>query len=175
MTIMFPISSPFQIFEMDLFTPVKDQNDYGARSKKNVSMMYYLLLDLFLMDGGTYNIVFGAPLNDSHLWCFLISLPFSSLQLKTGKLGPNSYVPAGLTAAQYQKIRDAEDKKKASNYEKNVKKAGKFLDYTEFYTKRGTDVSQDWIKSPGRGHTFAKTKYSSDTAKDGKNYDGGNK
>lgn len=26
-----------KIFGMDLFTPVKDQNDYGARFKKNVS------------------------------------------------------------------------------------------------------------------------------------------
>jgi len=25
------------VFDMDLFAPVKDQNDYGARSKKNVS------------------------------------------------------------------------------------------------------------------------------------------
>ena len=25
------------IFEMDLFSPVQDQNDYGARKKKNVS------------------------------------------------------------------------------------------------------------------------------------------
>ena len=29
--------SLFQIFNMDLFNPVKEQNNYGARSKKNVS------------------------------------------------------------------------------------------------------------------------------------------
>lgn len=27
-----------RIFEMDLFAPVADQNDYGARNKKNVSI-----------------------------------------------------------------------------------------------------------------------------------------
>jgi hypothetical protein len=80
------------------------------------------------------------------------------LQLKTGKLGSNSYVPAGLTAAQYQKIRDAEEAKKNANYEKNVKKAGKFLDFTKFYTQRGTDLNQAWAKQPGRGHTFAKVR-----------------
>ncbi|KAG7360952.1 hypothetical protein IV203_036051 [Nitzschia inconspicua] len=115
------------VAEMDLFTPVKTQNDYGARKSKNI---------------------------------------------KTAKLGSNSYVPAGLTAAEYQKIRDAEDAKKAANYEKNVKKAGKFLDFTKFYTQRGTDLNQAWAKQPGRGHTFAKTKYSFDTAKDGKKWDG---
>lgn len=26
-----------EVFNMDLFSPVKDQNDYGARGKKNVS------------------------------------------------------------------------------------------------------------------------------------------
>jgi hypothetical protein len=127
------------------------------------------------------------------------------LKIKTAKLGSNSYVPAGLTASQYQKIRDADDAKKAANYDKNVKKAGKFLDFTKFYIQRGTDLNQAWAKQPGRGHTFAKvrginlllnfllrrthllltdtlhdlltpsyaqTKYSFDTTKDGKKYDG---
>jgi hypothetical protein len=30
-----------KVFGMDLFTPVKDQNDYGARTKKNVSGSLY--------------------------------------------------------------------------------------------------------------------------------------
>ena len=49
--------------------------------------------------------------------------------------------------------------KKAANYQKNVAKAGKFLDYTKFYQDRGTDTSQSWFKSVTRGHTMAKTKY----------------
>eukprot|EP00594_Rhizosolenia_setigera_P011029 CAMPEP_0178966992 /NCGR_PEP_ID=MMETSP0789-20121207/17268_1 /TAXON_ID=3005 /ORGANISM="Rhizosolenia setigera, Strain CCMP 1694" /LENGTH=110 /DNA_ID=CAMNT_0020652395 /DNA_START=37 /DNA_END=366 /DNA_ORIENTATION=+ len=74
-----------RIAGLDLFAPKSDQNDYGARGKKD---------------------------------------------LKQGKITGSSYVPAGLTAAEYQKIRDAEAKKKADNYQRNVAKAGKFLDYT---------------------------------------------
>lgn len=111
---------------MDLFEPVKDQNDYGARNKK---------------------------------------------KLATAKLGGNSYVPAGLTKAQYEKIRNSDDSKKAANYQKNVAKAFKYQDYTEFYKKRGTDTSQNWIKSATRGHTMAKLKY--DVAQENqKKYDG---
>jgi len=94
-------------------------------------------------------------------------------QIKSGKIGSNSYVPAGLTAAQYQKIRDRDEKKKSDNYQKNVKKAGIFQDYTDFYLKRGTDTSQAWKKSATLGHTMAKTKYDFDTNKFGKKYDGG--
>eukprot|EP00429_Kryptoperidinium_foliaceum_P013171 CAMPEP_0176031968 /NCGR_PEP_ID=MMETSP0120_2-20121206/15771_1 /TAXON_ID=160619 /ORGANISM="Kryptoperidinium foliaceum, Strain CCMP 1326" /LENGTH=153 /DNA_ID=CAMNT_0017365275 /DNA_START=92 /DNA_END=553 /DNA_ORIENTATION=- len=117
-----------KIFSMDLFEPVKDQNDYGARNKK---------------------------------------------KLATGKISDNSYVPSGLTASQYQAIRDRDNKKKAANYERNVKKAGIFEDFTEFYKKRGTDTSQSWAKSATRGHRMAKTKYDfADIAKDAKKYDG---
>jgi hypothetical protein len=80
------------------------------------------------------------------------------VQIKTAKLGSNSYVPAGLTSSQYQKIRDRDEAKKAANYDKNVKKAGKYLDFTKFYIQRGTDVNQSWAKQPGRGHTFAKVR-----------------
>ena len=38
-------------------------------------------------------------------------------------------------------------------------KAGKFLDYTDFYTKRGTDLNQNWKKSVTLGHAMAKTKF----------------
>eukprot|EP00551_Chaetoceros_affinis_P012681 CAMPEP_0203663896 /NCGR_PEP_ID=MMETSP0090-20130426/1396_1 /ASSEMBLY_ACC=CAM_ASM_001088 /TAXON_ID=426623 /ORGANISM="Chaetoceros affinis, Strain CCMP159" /LENGTH=158 /DNA_ID=CAMNT_0050526941 /DNA_START=62 /DNA_END=538 /DNA_ORIENTATION=+ len=102
------------VFDMDLFAPKADQNDYGARSKKT---------------------------------------------LTRGEITGKSYIPAGLTAEQYKKIRAAEDKKKADNYQRNVKKAGVFEDYTEFYKKRGTDVGESWFKSPTRGHRMAKTKY----------------
>jgi hypothetical protein len=65
-----------------------------------------------------------------------------------------------LTAKQYDEIRKGQVKKKADNYARNVAKAGIFEDYTDFYTKRGTDLSQDWAKNKNTlGHRFAKTKY----------------
>lgn len=111
-----------RIFDMDLFAPKKDQNDYGARNSKNVSV---------------------------------------------GKLGNNSYVPAGLTREEFDKVRKGEAAKKKSNYERNVKKAGVFEDYTEFYIKRGTDTKSNWKKDVNLGHRMAKTKYdwSGDTDK----------
>merc|ERR1712127_215207 len=99
---------------MDLFAPVKEQNDYGARSKKKLSV---------------------------------------------GKLSEKSYVPAGLTKAQYEAVRSKDSSKKEANYKKNVAKAGKFLDYTDFYIKRGTDTGADWYKRVDGGHRMAKTKY----------------
>jgi len=103
-----------KIANMDLWAPVKDSNDYGARAKKN---------------------------------------------LTPAKLGSNSYIPAGMSAAEYAKIRANDQNKRDSNYAKNVQKAGKFTDYTAFYTKRGTDTSQAWAKTATRGHDMAKTKY----------------
>ena len=79
--------------------------------------------------------------------------------IKTGTLSDRSYVPSGLTKAQYEKIRSDADKKKAANYERNVKKAFKFQDYTEFYKKRGSDENGSWMNLPNRGHMMAKTKY----------------
>jgi hypothetical protein len=105
---------------MDLWTPKKDQNTYGARNAKN---------------------------------------------LKSGSIGSNSYVPAGLTAAEYAKIRAADEKKKAENYQKNVQKAFKFEDFTQFYLKRGTSEGGSWLKAPARGHRMAKTKYDYSGAK----------
>jgi membrane protein involved in colicin uptake len=92
--------------------------------------------------------------------------------LEVGRIGSGSYVPNGLTAAQYQKVRDQEASKKKSNYDRNVKKAGVFEDYTEFYVKRGTDTSQNWKKSVTLGHRMAKTKYDMES-ENGKKYDGG--
>lgn len=103
-----------KIANMDLWAPVADSNNYGARAKKAV---------------------------------------------KTGALSDRSYVPTGLTKAQYEKIRAEADKKKAANYQRNVAKAGVFEDYTEFYTKRGTSVGGSWMKLPNLGHRMAKTKY----------------
>ena len=64
-----------------------------------------------------------------------------------------------MTAAQYAKVRAEGAAKKATNYQKNVKKAGVFEDYTEFYKKRGTDTGDAWKKSINLGHRMAKTKY----------------
>mmetsp|Transcript_11402 Transcript_11402/g.24734 ORF Transcript_11402/g.24734 Transcript_11402/m.24734 type:complete len:170 (-) Transcript_11402:545-1054(-) len=103
-----------KISNLDLWAPVADSNDYGARGKK---------------------------------------------QIKTGTLTDRSYVPSGLTKAQYEKIRAENDQKKAANYQKNVAKAGIFQDYTEFYMKRGSEENGSWLKMPNRGHDMAKTKY----------------
>ena len=86
--------------------------------------------------------------------------------LATGKITDKSYVPAGLTAAEYEKIRNADAAKKQANYERNVKKAGVFTDYTEWYKKRGTDTSGEWKKSVTLGHRMAKTKYDWSGSKD---------
>merc|ERR1711937_1134781 len=76
-----------------------------------------------------------------------------------GKQG-KSYVPSGLTAKQYDEIRKGQVRKKQENYAKNVAKAGIFEDYTDWYIKRGTDLSQDWAKNKNTlGHRMAKTKY----------------
>jgi hypothetical protein len=83
----------------------------------------------------------------------------SKKDLKTGKISDKSYVPNGLTKAQYEKVRKDTNTKKDANYKKNVKKAGVFLDYTDFYMKRGTDLSAGWKKSATLGHDMAKTKF----------------
>lgn len=104
-----------RIADLDLFAPVSDQNDYGARKKK---------------------------------------------VLKTGTITKGkSYVPSGMTAAQYNKVRKNADVKKALNYQRNVKKAGKFEDFTEWYKERGTDSGESWINSVTRGHRMVKTKF----------------
>jgi len=64
-----------------------------------------------------------------------------------------------LTKAQYEKIRLEEKAKKDAVYQKNVAKAGKFTDFTDFYLKRGTELDQSWVKSPTKGHLMVKTKY----------------
>merc|ERR1712194_675300 len=80
--------------------------------------------------------------------------------LQVGEITSKSYVPNAMSAKQYAQIRANEQKKKKANYQRNVAKAGVFEDYTEFYTKRGTDVKQDWAKNKNTlGHRFAKTKF----------------
>lgn len=115
-----------KIFGLDLWEPVKDSNEYGARKSKNV---------------------------------------------KVGSLGANSYVPAGLTKEQYAKVRAAEAAKKQANYERNVKKAGVYTDFTEWYAKRGTELGQAWKKQVTLGHRMAKTKYDWSGTADAKKFE----
>jgi hypothetical protein len=79
--------------------------------------------------------------------------------LKVGELKDNSYIPAGLTKAQYAAIRQKEQQKKEQNYQRNVAKAFKFTDFTEWYKKRGTSLDFAWKKDINLGHDMAKTKY----------------
>eukprot|EP00554_Chaetoceros_debilis_P004247 CAMPEP_0194082918 /NCGR_PEP_ID=MMETSP0149-20130528/8300_1 /TAXON_ID=122233 /ORGANISM="Chaetoceros debilis, Strain MM31A-1" /LENGTH=161 /DNA_ID=CAMNT_0038765195 /DNA_START=80 /DNA_END=565 /DNA_ORIENTATION=+ len=79
--------------------------------------------------------------------------------LSTGKLSGSSYIPAGLSKDQYEKVRSKDNKVKSDRYAKNVAKAGKFLDYTQFYLDRGTDVNENWNKDINKGHRMCKTKY----------------
>ena len=89
-----------------------------------------------------------------------------------GKIGKveegKSYVPSGLTAAEYNRIRGDTKAAKDARYQKNVAKAGKFQDYTDFYLKRGTDTGGSWLKSVTRGHEMVKTKYDWDDVRGGK-------
>jgi len=103
-----------RIFEMDLWAPVADSNDYGARRKKNL--------------------------------------------VANGQLSKKSYVPAGMTKAQYEKVRAKGAKTKKDNYDRNVAKAGKFSDFYAFYKNRGTDTKDSW-RDVTNSHTMAKTKY----------------
>ena len=64
-----------------------------------------------------------------------------------------------MSKAEYEKVRASDNKAVQANYARNVAKAGKFLDYTEFYTKRGTDTSEAWNKDINKGHRMAKTKF----------------
>lgn len=88
--------------------------------------------------------------------------------LKTGSLTEKSYIPSGLSKSEYEKIRAKEADKKASNYKKNVAKAGVFEDFTQFYLKRGTSEGGNWLKAPNLGHRMAKTKFDWSDTKDAK-------
>ena len=53
---------------------------------------------------------------------------------------------APLTQHKRTNARHATRREQDKNYARNVAKAGKFEDYTDFYIKRGTDTSGSWIK-----------------------------
>ena len=97
-------------------------------------------MDLFNKDGNKY----GAR---------------AKKDLKVKALGSNSYIPNGLTKAEYEKIRAAEFAKKQANYQKKASTAFKFEDFTQFYKSRGTQEGGSWLKAPARGHKMVKTKY----------------
>jgi len=102
-----------RIFNMDLYAPVANQNDYGARKGK---------------------------------------------KLTQGKLSQKSYVPAGMSKAQYEKIRSKDKRKKDDTYAYNVEKQGRYNLFYEFYKNRGTDTKENWRDVTNK-HTMAKTKY----------------
>jgi len=80
--------------------------------------------------------------------------------LKVGRITKGkSYVPDGLSAGQYDKVRKSEKAKKDANYKRNVDKQGKFQNFTAWYTKRGTDKTDTWRSTTNGGHTMVKTKY----------------
>lgn len=91
-------------------------------------------------------------------------------KVKQGSIGSNSYVPAGLSLSEYQKIRQKDVAKRDASYKRNVAKAGKYTDFTDWYVKRGTEEGGGWLKAAGRGHTFAKLKY--EDLSQQKKYDG---
>merc|ERR1712238_256439 len=65
--------------------------------------------------------------------------------IKAGK----SYVPDGLTAAQYQELRKKQETSKKDNYQRNMSKRNTHGKYYEFYKERGTDLNANWAKSMG--------------------------
>ena len=79
--------------------------------------------------------------------------------IKVGQIADRSYVPNGLTKEQYNAIRSTEKKKKDNKYAANVKKAGIFIDFTDWYAKRGIELSGDWKGKTTLGHSMAKTKF----------------
>lgn len=93
---------------------------------------------------------------------------------KTGALTDRSYVPSGLTKAEYEAIRKKEVAKKEENYKKNVAKAFKYTDFSDWYAKRGTELAQGWKKTVTLGHTMAKTKYDWSGVADAKKFESTN-
>jgi hypothetical protein len=79
--------------------------------------------------------------------------------VKAGAITSKSYIPTGLSKAEYEKVRARDAAKKEASYKKNVQKAFKFEDFTQFYLKRGTSEGGSWLKAPALGHRMAKTKY----------------
>jgi hypothetical protein len=86
--------------------------------------------------------------------------------LKTGKIGARSYVPSGLSPAQYKAMRDEERADREKKYKEKSAKAFKFLEFNKFYQKRGTNLDGPWVKDPTKGHRMAKFKYDFSGKKD---------
>eukprot|EP00547_Thalassionema_nitzschioides_P012729 CAMPEP_0194262010 /NCGR_PEP_ID=MMETSP0158-20130606/46315_1 /TAXON_ID=33649 /ORGANISM="Thalassionema nitzschioides, Strain L26-B" /LENGTH=160 /DNA_ID=CAMNT_0039002153 /DNA_START=270 /DNA_END=752 /DNA_ORIENTATION=+ len=145
---------------MDLWAPVKDSNDYGARSKKKVGLGS--LSGKSYIPDGLNKSQYESLRKQEAAKKVANSNDYGARSKKKvglGSLSGKSYIPDGLNKSQYESLRKQEAAKKAANYDRNVKKAGKFLDYTLFYKQRGTDTGSDWKKSVTLGHRMAKTKY----------------
>jgi len=80
-------------------------------------------------------------------------------KLQAAALGRNSYVPEGLSKADYMKVRNNDDQKKKKQYSKVMSKVGSSTSFYSWYKSRGTDKGDKWLDADGRGHAFAKTKY----------------
>lgn len=104
-----------RISNMDMWAPIADSNDYGARQKKGI--------------------------------------------MKKAPLSQRSYVPGGMTKAQYEQVRQNDQNKLNANYQRNVAKGGKFQNFTSWYSKRGTAVGGGYRDQANNGHTMCKTKY----------------
>jgi len=82
----------------------------------------------------------------------------SKKDLRVGKIdAKKSYIPSGMNAAQYTAMRNKEQSNKDARYAKA--KANTFTVFTDWYIKRGTDVSDNWRETLLKGHTMVKTKY----------------
>jgi len=78
--------------------------------------------------------------------------------IRQGKLAKNSYVPAGMSKAEYEKIRTTESRKKTDRYNKYAAVGEEYGDFQDFYAQRGTDSNAQW-RGTTNGHTMCKTKY----------------
>jgi len=63
---------------------------------------------------------------------------------------------------------------KEKKYLDKKKNAFQYTDFTEWYTKRGTELAQAWKKSVTLGHTMVKTKYDWEGVTDAKKFESTN-
>ena len=69
-----------------------------------------------------------------------------------GKLTNNSYVPSGMSKAEYDKIRTKEKQSKEQKHNKYAGKKDEYGEFQDFYAQHGTDKNAAW-------RTMCKTKY----------------
>jgi len=130
------------------FTPASRQLVQGGRPATTTQLQKSIFDAISDMD-------LWAPDKDANTYGARKKKKLGIGDIKAGK----SYVPDGLTAAQYQELRKKQETSKKDNYQRNMSKRNTHGKYYEFYKERGTDLNANWAKSVGAGHTFAKTKY----------------